>query len=100
MDEKPVTIIGTSSVRLTLQTLCFSHTFIVCIKFAQTDLITEIDGQSKNWIDMDWDQKTHRGFIRHKGKFLCFNNDDASNTSQQVNMVQALKHSKYHQDTI
>ena len=70
-DSSPMTALGMTILHLRIADLKFSHKFVICNRFPDTEIIFGIDIQKKFSISYAWD-KAKNCYIQKDGKFLTY----------------------------
>ena len=70
-DGSPMTTWGSTALHLCIADFKFTHNFIICNQFPDTELIFGIDIQKKFSLSYTWD-KDQQCYIQWNGRFLAF----------------------------
>ena len=70
-DGLPMTALGMTALHLRIADFKFTHNFIVCDRFPDTEIIYGIDIQKKFSISYTWD-RDRNCYIQKDGKFLTY----------------------------
>ena len=72
-DGSPMSAIGTTALHLWIAEFKFMHTFIICDKLPETELIFGIDIQGKFSLSSTWDKESNC-YIQRESKILVYTN--------------------------
>ena len=68
-DGSPMSAVGTTALHLRIAEFKFTHNFIICDQFPETELIFGINIQRKFSLSNTWDEERNC-YIQRDGKFL------------------------------
>ena len=70
-DGSPMTALGMTALHLRIVEFKFTHNFVICNRFPDTEIIFGIDIQKKFSLSYAWD-KEKNCYIQRDGKFLTY----------------------------